>query len=94
MDHERAIVQHINRESSYHCVLILDTKPEVLRKKKRFCFDKRWIGKPGVDDTIRNAWEKEYIGSLMHQVAYKIKDCRMELLEWNKKHHTNSTARI
>lgn len=41
VNNEKASVQHIDRESSDHCMLILDTKPEVLRKKKIFCFDKR-----------------------------------------------------
>lgn len=94
MDHETASVQHIDRESSDHCMLILDTKPEVLRKKRRFCFDKRWIGKPGVEETVRNSWENECIGSPIHQVACKIKNCPLALLEWNRMHHTNSAARI
>lgn len=41
LDHPAAIVQHVERQSSDHSLLILDTKPEQMRRKARFYFDKR-----------------------------------------------------
>lgn len=81
MENEKARVKHINRQASYHCMLLLDTKLEVGKKKSIFYFDKRWIDKPGIEETIRKTWEVECIGSLMFKVDCKIKRCRLALLE-------------
>lgn len=81
MDNEKFIVQHIDKQFSDHCMLLLDIKPELAKKKKRFYFDKRWVGKPGVEDVIRLVWESECFNSPMFKVATKIKRCRMELLK-------------
>lgn len=84
VDNEKAVVKHIERYSSYHSMLLLDTKPDMEKKKKRFYFDKRWVDKPGIEEVIRKAWEPEGIGSPMFKVGQKIKQCRMALIEWNK----------
>lgn len=78
VENEKAIVQHVARPTSDHCILILDTKPELRKQKRRFYFDKRWGEKPGVEEMVRKAWEAESIGSPMFKVASKIKRCRME----------------
>lgn len=44
---------------------------------------------------IRQAWQTDYIGSPMHQVAHKIKKkCQLALLQWNRTGQHNSSVRI
>lgn len=93
-ENENAIVHHVERQSSDHCMLVVDTDPAQERKKRRFYFDKRWLNKPGIEEVIRKAWGVDCIGSSMFQVAQKIKRCRMDLIQWNKTLSSNSATRI
>lgn len=94
LNHEGAIVQHIERHASDHSLLLFDTKPAEKKKSKRFYFDKRWIGKPGFVEMIRKVWDTSIEGSVMYQVAMKIKLCRIELLKWSLHTHTNLAKKI
>lgn len=87
-------MKHIEKQSSDHCMLVLDTIQNEGRKRRRFSFDKRWISKPGVEDIIRNAWTPDCFGSPIHQVASKIKRCRLALLNWSRQGQSNSAVRI
>lgn len=78
------MVQHVVKQTYDHYLLVLDSNPEEGRIKRRFCFDKRWINKPEVEDMIKNVWEHECVGSPMFMVTSKIKRCRMALLQWNR----------
>ena len=40
---EKAKCTHIETEASDHCILLLSTKPERRRWKRRFMFEKRWF---------------------------------------------------
>lgn len=66
LEYEKAVAKHIDRQAS-------DTKPELGRKKRRFCFDRRWIDKPGIEDTITNACGPECIEWPMFGVTSKVK---------------------
>lgn len=94
LNHEGAVVQHVERHASDHNMLLLDTKPTKKRMTKRFYFDKKWIGKPGFVETVKKTWETSIEGSDMYKVAMKIKLCRIELLKWSLHKQTNSTKRI
>lgn len=87
-------MKHVNTYFSDHCMLVLDTKPEGITKRKQFYFDERWLGKPGVEEVIESAWTTDCIGSPMFQVAFKIKRCRMALLQWNTLAGNNSAKKI
>lgn len=65
-------------------LMIQGTKPEQMRRKTRFYFNKKWITKPGIEKVIKRAWESECEGFLMFQVAAKITLCRLEILKWNR----------
>ena len=43
---------------------------------------------------VKRAWEKEQAGSRMYKVTKKVKDCKIAMLEWNKKEKRNSKVRI
>lgn len=94
MSNGKAVVKYILKPASDHSLVEVDTNPDEGQKKKRFCFDKRWIGKPGVEDIIKHTWEQECVGSHMFQVASKIKRCRLELIEWSRGSQNNSAIRI
>lgn len=92
--HEKAMVKHIEKQISDLSLLLLDTELEDERTKKRFYFDQRWLTKEEVEKVVRNASEPDSIGSLIFQVAYKIKRCRMKLLKWSKQLQGNSVVKI
>lgn len=94
LENGKARVQHIDKQASDHCMLLLDTCPAKGKKKSRFYFDKRWLTKPGLEEVIRDAWEHEAFGSPMHIVAHKIKQCRLKIMEWNRVSKHNSAKRI
>lgn len=94
IENANAVVKHIEQQLSDNSMLILYTNPDIERKKRRFCFDKRWLSMTGVEEVIRKAWYSECIGSSMFQVTQKIKRCRLELLKWNNNQECNSTVRI
>lgn len=75
-------------------MLILDSFPEVFRKKTRFFFDRRWINKPSIEEVVKQAWNETVIGSPMFQVAERIKRCRLALLKWDGKYMSNYVDRI
>lgn len=83
-------MKHIENQSSDHSILLLDTKPVQVKRKKRFLLDKRWIDKPGVEEVVRTAWESDCFGSPMFRVAFKIKRCR----QWDRLQGHNSAAKI
>lgn len=74
MDHTNAVVKHIQKKSSDHCMLLLDTNQEGEKKKRRFSFYKRWLSKPSIEELVKKSWAEECYGSPMYQVTYKIKD--------------------
>lgn len=78
------MVKHVENQSSDHCMLVLDTKPTLNKKKRRFFFDKTWTEKPEVEEVVRATWEPDCIGSPMFKVAYKIKKYRLELIKWDR----------
>lgn len=57
MKNDRTVVKHIDNYSSDHNIFLLDTKPDRQKQKRRFYFKKMWIGKPGVEKVIQDAWE-------------------------------------
>lgn len=54
-ENNNAVVEHVEKHSSDHSMLVLDTNPALERKKKRFYFDKRWLGKSGIEEVIKTA---------------------------------------
>lgn len=89
-----AIVKHVGRQSSDHTLLVFDTSPKTRRRKKIFFLDKGWVGKPGIDEIIKNAWATSFEGSYMYKAAMKIKAYRVELLKCSLNNKTNSAKRI
>ena len=87
-----ASVRHLVVASSDHMGLLMDTLPShaVLqgngRRKKLFRFEKSWLRELGCEDVIATAWGVQPIGTAMYRVSQKIKQCRVNLLQWSQSH--------
>ncbi|XP_071914103.1 uncharacterized protein [Coffea arabica] len=85
---------HIETEASDHCALILDTTPVAKQRKRRFMFDKRWLMQEGVRDVVREAWDRDQQGSRLYKVQCKIKQVRVNLLNWSRTLNMNAKQNI
>lgn len=75
-------------------MLILDRTPEQQKTHKRFHFDNRRVNALGFEELIANTLRIPHRGHPMYQVSQKIKNCRLEFLEWKMNHSTNSAYEI
>nr|XP_027093667.1 uncharacterized protein LOC113714070 [Coffea arabica] len=91
---ENAKCSHIKAYALDHCALMIDTRPIVERKKKRFFFDKRWLQHEEISEVVKGAWEENVEGSRMYQVQSKVRNCRVALLKWSNSINKNSKDRI
>ncbi|XP_071905925.1 uncharacterized protein [Coffea arabica] len=90
----KARVTHVETEASDHCALVLDLTPVETPRKRRFTFDRRWIMQEGVGEVVQEAWEMDQQGSRLYKVQRKIRQVRMNLLNWSKKLNLNSKKQI
>lgn len=90
----KAVVLHVEKQSSDHNLLFLDANPTTVKTKKRFCFDSRILEKPGTVEAIAQAWNKPQNGSPMFQVSARIKECRVALLKCKEAWNLNSATTI
>lgn len=94
MDFDKAEVQHILNQASDHSMILLDVISQNQRIKSRFIFNSRWCILCGCDKTVQNCWNLDVEGSKMFKFHRKVKNCRLELVEWRKKENLNSKAQI
>jgi hypothetical protein len=87
-----ATVSHLAVACSDHMGLLLNTNGNSgeqrvdRRRKKLFRFEKAWIHEAGCEEVIAGAWNVIPIGTAMYRVAEKIKQCRMNLIQWSQAH--------
>lgn len=84
----------MEKQSSDHRLLILITEPEVVKFKKSFCFDQRWLQWGDIDEVVDRDWKRDQEGTTMYKVCSRIKTCRVDLLKWSKGVITNSRKQI
>ncbi|CAA0811146.1 Unknown protein, partial [Striga hermonthica] len=89
-----ASISNLVRSASDHTPLLFDFGLPRERKKSRFHFDKRWIGKEGFEETIQHAWRTKVSGTPFYQLKEKIKHVRTTLLIWSSKFQTQNQALI
>ncbi len=81
---------HLSVASSDHMALLLDSReniqpiPPIRHRRKLFRFEKSWLREQGCEDTIAAAWDIHPIGTAMFRVTQKIKQCRINLLQWSQ----------
>ena len=87
-----ASISHLIVASSDHVGLLLDSwtnqprNSAPQRKRRMFRFEKAWLKEPGCEEVIESAWEVQPIGMAMYRVTQKIKQCRINLLQWSQSH--------
>lgn len=87
-----ATFSHLAVACSDHMGLLLNTNGNSgeqrvdRRRKKLFRFEKAWIREAGCEEVIAGAWNVVPIGTSMYRVAEKIKQCRMNLIQWSQAH--------
>ncbi|XP_071905749.1 uncharacterized protein [Coffea arabica] len=91
---EKVSCKHLDTYASNHSMLLIDTKPGKIKKKKRFFFDKRWLQKEGITEVVKQAWRQSDEGTRMFKLTQKIKRCRISLLRWKNKFQSNSKEHI
>ncbi|XP_027098812.1 uncharacterized protein [Coffea arabica] len=58
-----ANLMHIQTVASDHAMLLMDTRPERNKWKRRFQFDARWLQYPEVEKVVDSAWDKQQMAS-------------------------------
>ncbi|CAA0824400.1 Unknown protein, partial [Striga hermonthica] len=82
------------RSSSDHSLLLLDQGTVRVRTPKRFSFDKRWIGKDGLTETVEKAWTIQIDGTPLFQLKERVKATGIALLRWSSSFHTQNQLSI
>lgn len=92
------IFSHTNMEylrlwGSDHCPILARFLSKQGNIRKGFKFDKRWIGKDGLRETILQGWSDP--GNLHPPDLHdRIANCRKAILQWKRKNPSNSSVRI
>jgi hypothetical protein len=81
-------VHHLIFANSDHLGLLVDMVPgssQVKQKKRRlFRFDHTWVREDGCEECIAAAWRSPQVGTPMFRLVQKIKNCRVQLLQWSQ----------
>ncbi|XP_023633512.1 uncharacterized protein LOC111829070 [Capsella rubella] len=86
-------VEYLKMWGSDHRPMLASVQNRPLKVFKRFMFDKRWIGKPGLKEAVKAGWRfsRHGRGSFLPR---KIKTCRVSISNWKKTLVTNSEKLI
>ena len=90
----KARVMHLKDIGSDHCPLLLDSNPSAQTTKRRFKFQERWTGLEEVKLIVASVWAQNKEGSPMFQHFQRLKQCRHELVSWQRNNNVNSSTRI
>ncbi|CAA0826236.1 Unknown protein, partial [Striga hermonthica] len=89
-----AAVHNIFKSASDHSLLMLDFSQNQFYKKKRFIFDRRWLHRPGIKETVEKGWQYEQGGTPMYNFQQKIKKTRLDILKWSSTFRSENARRI
>ena len=83
-----AMVRHVSVVHSDHLGLLLELvpcMPQVRKKKNRlFRFDHTWVREEDCEGVIAEAWNSSHLGTPMFCLTQKIKQRRLQLLQWSQ----------
>ena len=68
---------------SDHRPIMAYLEDKVPRKKGQFGFDKRWIGKEGLMESIETGWS-QYNDACTEDIVTKISNCHHKIAKWRK----------
>lgn len=86
--------KHITTVASDHCLLLLDSDQIPIHSKRRFHFDQKWLHFNDVSAVVTEAWRREQWGSPAFRLVSKLRECKKELIGWNKKINVNASKEI
>lgn len=89
-NYPNAMVHYIQKQTSNHCLLILEDNPPSFQTKKSFYFNKRMLALPNFENVLNKAWNVQQRGSSMFQVCKRIKTCRVALSKLKGMYHLYS----
>ena len=76
-------VEYLGMIGSYHRPIVASIDNKVLKFRRQFWFDKQWIGKDGLMESITRGWNSRS-GRGEVGVVEKIHNCRHEISVWRK----------
>lgn len=88
------VVHHAQKQTSDHCLLMLENKPSRLHIAKRFYFDRRFLKVSDFEQVVNGAWNAQHFSTPMFQVCERIKSCGVALLKLRGKNKMNSDQDI
>uniref|UniRef100_A0A2N9IT87 RNase H type-1 domain-containing protein n=1 Tax=Fagus sylvatica TaxID=28930 RepID=A0A2N9IT87_FAGSY len=81
--------------ASDHCPIFMETNPITQGfRRKRFRFEAMWLTHAQCKDQVELAWGSAIEGDPLGQVTRKIKDCKTNLMAWDKDVFGNVTRKI
>ncbi|XP_024012343.1 uncharacterized protein LOC112086786 [Eutrema salsugineum] len=86
-------VEYLKMWGSDHRPLLASVSNKPPRHVHRFMFDKRWVGKPGLEAAVKDGWGKPLTMS-NGSLASRIRKCRRAISVWRKSLVTNSEKLI
>ncbi|KAM2894871.1 hypothetical protein FF1_010063 [Malus domestica] len=87
-------IRHEVLEGSDHAMLIVDTKPLSVFRKKRFIYDPMWNKVEECHGVVTGNLSRGFVGSHAYRVVEKLKWVRRGLQEWQRISGSNSKSRI
>ena len=81
--------------ASDHCPIFMEANPITQGfRRKRFRFEAMWLTHAQCKDQVELAWGSAIEGDPLAQVTRKIKDCKTNLMAWDKDVFGNVTRKI
>lgn len=81
---------HETFRSSDHYPIVIRLEGPKVRRKTPFRFKANWLSHERNKEVISRVWEGSVIGSLMFQMATKLKLCKEELMSWRRDKMSNN----
>ena len=75
--------EYLNMVASDHRPLVAYLEDKIVRRRGQFRFDKRWVGKEGLMESITMDWA-EHNEDRRNGLVEKISNCRQAISKWRK----------
>ncbi|CAA7014686.1 unnamed protein product [Microthlaspi erraticum] len=86
-------VEYLKMIGSDHRPILATLDSKVTKRRQQFRFDKRWIGREGLLESIEKGW-KNFHGEVSPSLVDRIHSCRHEISVWRKNNQPYGKARI
>ena len=87
-------VKYLKLWGSDHRPVLARIQSRDVRVQRSFKFDKRWLGKDGLEDAIKDGWGISSSGRGASELHFKISNVRRAISRWKRANPTNSAKKI